>query len=73
MGNENFNPRNGILGASMGLSKNFAHWCCLKNTHVLFRYFVKLGESIFSALVESGWFFFVEVVDTNYWTCHGPC
>ena len=23
--NENFNPRDGILGASMGLSKNFAH------------------------------------------------
>ena len=29
---------------------------------------MKLGESIFSALVESGRFFVVEVVDTNYWT-----
>ena len=39
---------------------------CLKNAHVLFRYFVKLEESIFSALVESGRLFFaVEVVDTN--------
>ena len=40
---------------------------CLNNAHIIFRYFVKLGESIFSALVESGHFFFVvEVVDTNY-------
>ena len=28
--NENFNPRDGILGASMGLSKDFAHWCLSK-------------------------------------------
>ena len=26
IGNENFNPRDGILGALMGLSKNLAHW-----------------------------------------------
>ena len=37
-----------------------------------FSIFVKLGESIFSALVESGRFFLVEVVDTNYWR-HGYC
>ena len=69
--NENFNPRDGILGASMGLSKNFAHWCLSEECAYTFSIFVKLGESIFSALVESGWFF-VEVVDTNYWR-HGYC
>ena len=31
---------------------------------------MKLGESIFSALVESSRFFAVEVLDTNYWR-HG--
>ena len=46
-----------------GLSKDCAY---------TFSIFVKLGESIFSALVESGRFFFLDVVDTNYWR-HGYC
>ena len=68
IGNENLNPRDGILGASMGLSKNFAHWCLSGETACTFSIFVRLGESIYSVLVESGRLFFVvEVVDTNYW------
>ena len=56
----------------MGLSKNFAHWCLSEECAYNFSIFMKLGESIFSALVESGRFFVVEVVDTNYWR-HGYC
>ena len=54
MGNENFNPRNVILVALMGLSMNFAHWCLSEECAYTFSIFMKLGESIFSALVESG-------------------
>ena len=71
IGNENFNLRDGILGASVVLSKNFAHWCLSEECANSFSIFMKLGESILSALVESGRLFFaVEVVDTNYWR-HG--
>ena len=56
----------------MGLSKNFAHCCLSEECAYTFSIFVKLRESIFSALVELGRFFFVEVVDTNYWR-HGYC
>ena len=57
----------------MGLSKNFAHWRLSEECSYTFSIFVKLGESIFSALVESHRvFFFVEFVDTNYWR-HGYC
>ena len=38
----------------MGLSKNFAHWCLSEGCAYTFSIFMKLGESIFSALVESG-------------------
>ena len=54
IGNENFNPRDGILGALMVLSMNFAHWCLSEECEYTFSIFMKLGESIFSALVESG-------------------
>ena len=38
IGNENFNPRNVILGASMGCSRISHIGVCLKNAHILFRY-----------------------------------
>ena len=42
----------------MGLSKNFAHWCLSEECAYTFSIFMKLGESIFSAQVESGRVFF---------------
>ena len=61
----------------MGLSKNFTHWRLAEECAYNFSIFVKLGESIFSVLVESGrfcflFFFAVEVVNTNHWR-HGYC
>ena len=41
----------------MGLSKNFAHWWLSEECAYIFLIFMKWGESIFSALVESGRFF----------------
>ena len=54
--NENFSPRDGILGASVG---NFAHSCLSEECAYTFSIFMKLGESIFSALVESSRVFFL--------------
>ena len=50
----------------MGLSKNFAHWCLSEECAYTLSIFVKLGESMFSALVESGRFFVSDEADRYF-------
>ena len=74
IGNENFYPRDGILRALMGLSKHLAHWWFVWIMRIYFFDIYEVGGiDIFGAGRIRPVFFVVEVVDTNYWTCHGPC
>ena len=50
----------------MGLSRNFAHWWLSEECAYTFSIFVKLGESIFSALIESGRFFVSDEADRSF-------
>ena len=63
----------------MRLSKNFAQWWLSEEFAYTFSIFVELGESIFSALVESGRFFLWKLLipiigDMDIVSdCRGPC
>ena len=70
IGNENFNPRDGILGALIGVCLRISHIGGLNNAHILFFDIYEVGRIDIFGAGRIRPVFSMEVLDTNYWR-HG--